>query len=102
MVFSGRAHKRNKKTKRVEAFGRALEVPDVKLQQRVERICCAIDKKEEKFYKSTDILLVQEDSSIFEYSSDLHELVSESVSSGLGKSYKKIYIIYGQEVKCAK
>jgi hypothetical protein len=104
IAFSGQSRKRNKATGQVISAGRAFTTPSTDVQTRIDRILKAIEAKEKKYYPGTDTLVVQEDPANFRHlnKGGLHKKVCDAVGKGLGSSYGRIYVNYGNELKRVK
>jgi len=104
IVFPHQSRHRDKVSGVVVSTGRALTSPTTDVQARVERILKAIERKESKYYPSTDILLVQEDPANFKHltAGGFHQRVCQIIRKGYGSPYRRIYVNYGNELKRIK
>ncbi len=99
-VFPNQTHRRTRGG--TEAEGRVLMAPSEDLNHRLSRIVEAIERKNEHFYEDTDTLLVQDELANFRHLNMLHQEICRSVQSGYASNYKRVFVVYGSDVKRAK
>jgi hypothetical protein len=73
--------------------------PATALDDRLVRLQRAIERKQERYYRGTNTLLVVDDSIKYSHLIDLPNLLLEAVRSGLGCSYKRIFVLFGVDVR---
>jgi hypothetical protein len=99
-VFSRQT--RCRESGRITATGRAFMAPEEDLKQRLTRILAAIDQKNANYYSGTDTLLVLDELANFQHLRELHEHVRRFLGRPQVSNYKKIFVVYGVEVKRAR
>jgi hypothetical protein len=77
---------------------RILGVPDPVFQKTLETILCRIEEKERNYHSGTDTLIVVS-GRYWSYlkKRGLHEAICQEVTNRPESSYKRIYILYGNE-----
>jgi len=100
IVSPNQRFERVKKPRGVKTTGSFLSAADDRdLQERMQRITAAIEKKEQNYYRGTDTLLVSEEPSNFKHLKDLHQRLCENVRKSGPSRYERIYVSYQEEVK---
>ena len=100
-VFPNQSHRRVS-GRIIEAKGRVLTAPSENVDRRLSLIVSAIERKNEQFYIGTDTLLVQDNTANFKHLGNLHQQVCRSVKEGCASNYKRVFVVYGSDVKRAK
>ena len=104
IVFPAQKRKRDN-TGKVISYGRVSTVLEDDRKNYFDRIISAIRKKELKYYKGTDTLIVLDEPAKFEHleSSNLHGLICNHVKENkIGLDYKRIYVCYGEQLRQIK
>ncbi len=75
--------------------------PDEEVEVRLNRICSAVQAKEENYHTGTDTLLVLEQPAAYLREHNLHARVV-NVLHERSSNYERIYVIYGSVVQQVK
>ena len=92
---------RDRETGEIMSIGEGIVPVEADIDTRIQRILNAIRKKTTKYYKGTDVLLIQEDA--LNYKSlkrrKFHEILKAEVNKLIKIPYVGICVVYGKEVE---